>query len=282
MGNIGNYETYSLEELEGDQQEMSKGSSEFMRLKQGRNVVRVIPKRPGSKMFQIVHQHYVDVQGMDGPAVIVCRRHSAPPEAEPEEKECPVCDKVNELRRSGNPVDKKLADRIKARKRIYCNVIDRGEPEAGPKVLSFGVTVKEQIDAIFRDPESGGNFSDPLKGFDLVIERKGSGPLDTEYTVRGSRNVTKLGSRDQIAAWVEAQAELSTYAELKTLEEMRDALAGLEVAEDVGSRRRGRDRQLPPPRGSSARPSRPAKTRTVEDDVAEGVDAEGELEDEEL
>lgn len=271
MGNLIQYESYTVEDAEENEQELSKGSSEFMKLAVGRNVVRVLPAVPGRKVFKVVSQHYLDVSGMDSAAVVVCPRLM-------NKEECLICSKVEELRRSGNPTDKKLADRMYARKRVYCNVIDRKEPEAGPKVLNFGKSIQDQINKIRKDPDGGGDFADPINGFDLIIERTGTGPTDTEYTVLPARAVSRLTKDTETAnAWISNSADLEHYGNLMTLEQMREILLGLNAPEEPQGRRRmsggggggGSNRRLPAPS---------QKRRTVEDDADGEGEVDGELE----
>lgn len=275
MGNLVQYESYTVEDAEENEQELSKGSSEFMKLAVGRNVVRVLPAMPGRKVFKVVSQHYLDVSGMDSAAVVVCPRLM-------NKEECPICSKVEELRRSGNPTDKKLADRMYARKRVYCNVVDRKEPEAGPKVLNFGKSIQDQINKIRKDPDGGGDFADPVNGFDLIIERTGTGPTDTEYTVLPARAVSKLSKdTDTANAWIENSADLETYANLMTLPQMREVLMGLNAPEEQGGGRR----QLSGPRGGGGgqqrrpAPAPQAKRRSIEEDAESEGEVEGELDE---
>lgn len=94
---------------------------------------------------------------------------------------CPVCLFISRLKNSDNPDHIKLADRIRANRRYFVNVIDREEPD---KVKIYG-TNKKFVETILDnsdDPDIG-DMTDPQSGRDITVIRKGSG-LRTRYTYR--------------------------------------------------------------------------------------------------
>jgi hypothetical protein len=94
---------------------------------------------------------------------------------------CPVCVFISRLKNSDNPDHTKLADRIRANRRYFVNVIDREEPD---KVKIYG-TNKKFVEAILdaSDDPDVGDMTDPQSGRDITIVRRGSG-LRTRYSYR--------------------------------------------------------------------------------------------------
>lgn len=94
---------------------------------------------------------------------------------------CPVCMFIARLKNSDDAAHVKLADRIRANRRYFVNVIDREEPD---KVKIYG-TNKKFVEAILDasdDPDIG-DMTDPQSGRDITIIRRGSG-LRTRYSYR--------------------------------------------------------------------------------------------------
>jgi hypothetical protein len=152
---------------------------------------------------------------------------------------CLVCAKVDELRQSQAKADQAAANDLFARRRVFCNVIDRNDEESGPKILAFGKTVHEQLLALRTDPKGGGNYVHPEDGFDVIIERKGTGKNDTEYTVRGDRNSSPLGpSVEVMQEWIDTQENLNSLAMLPSADKVAGYLSGEEVEDEPAPRAR--------------------------------------------
>ena len=108
------------------------GGGGYMRLKEGRNTVRILPEVGDMEFFfQAVGTHHFQ----DG------RRLYCPSFISEGELGCPVCEFVQTLYRSGGKAAKGMADKLRVRKRYWMNVIDRDDEEAGPKILTAGVTI---------------------------------------------------------------------------------------------------------------------------------------------
>lgn len=191
--------------------------------------------------------------------------------------------------------DQDAANGLYARRRTFYRVIDRAD-ETKVKVLAAGKTVHEQLVAL-RDPALGGDYVNPMKGFDVIIERVGTGKNDTKYKVFLARKESPLsldGDIDQMQEWIDDPLNLDQFAKLPTLEEVQRLLAGEEPEEesddeeeDAAPPRRalpaaktGGATQARPASRAAATPPRSAaatpKRRTVEDDYedAEYEDAE--------
>ena len=209
---------FSIEEAEREMMEMEKlsGNSDYMKLVVGRNIVRLLPPKDtsGHSPFQIVMEHFLRLPGAQRPLVFACPTVTA-------KTKCPACEHAARLRASGNPADRELAYDMSAKFRVYCNVINRKEPEKGPQILPIGKMIYEQLLTIRKDEDAGGNYSDPLNGFDIIIERKGTGKNDTEYAVHGSRKQSPLHpDSSQAEEWIATQADLARFARSRSYEEL--------------------------------------------------------------
>ena len=79
--------------------------------------------------------------------------------------------------------------------------------DAGTQVFAFGKMIYEQLRSIRNDPDSGGDFTHPETGFDIIIERTGSGKFDTAYDVRAARHETKLENMN----WLDCRNNLERF-----------------------------------------------------------------------
>lgn len=221
MGNIIKYGSYSLEQAEKEQAELESGDAAFMSFKVGRNVIRILPPPVGKNSpFRIVYQHFFNIPGKQEPIVFVCPRYEL-------KKPCPVCAEADRLKSTGNPVDEERADGLYARRRIYCNAINRAEPEKGPRIAAFGKTVHEPLLALRKNEEEGGDYTNPENGFDVVVNRTGTGKNDTKYVVTPSRTNTPLASTpEQMQDWIDTQHNLERYAKCPTEQELNKLLFG--------------------------------------------------------
>ncbi len=162
------YGSFDMEDADDIDNEMSKSfSAEWMKIKVGKNVVRFLPPPLGSKALRMVWEHQLNLPNGDF-RNFACSRLMA-------EKACMICRKADQLKATGNPADFDRAKGLFPRKRIYANVIDRSEPEIGPKILAFGVKIWDQLKEIREDEDFGGDFTNPETGFDIVIT-PGFGP----------------------------------------------------------------------------------------------------------
>lgn len=221
MSNLAKYEKWAPEQIEEEQQALEL-ESEFVKIKVGRTVMRILPPRPGSRSpFTKVYQHYLDVPGLQSSVSFACPRLNG--NARP----CMVCTKADQLRATGNPKDYAMAGDIRASKRVYANVILRAFEEAGPRIYAFGKGIHEDLMSFAHDPEYG-DFSDPgPEGYDIVIDRKGTGKNDTKYKLKAARNCTPLSGDPQLMEnWLTMMHDLSRFKALKSDEELEELLGG--------------------------------------------------------
>jgi hypothetical protein len=215
-GNIVEYGAYTPEAAEEEHDALGKASGgQFMKLEVGRNVIRILPPPPGRNTpFVTTYQHFINLPGRE-PIVFNCPRMM-------ERRQCPACMKADKLRSSANSMDQDAARDFWASRRVFCAVIDRADQDAGPKVLGFGKTVHEALVAIRRDEDAGGDFTDPAHGFDIIVERVGTGKMDTRYKVMPARKSSPLGKHE----WITAQPNLRALAGVPSWEEIVGMVKG--------------------------------------------------------
>ena len=174
-------------------------NAEYDSLQAGKNVRRVLwPKGDSDSFYSEGYLHFG--LGDNGKTVVTC------PKTFNSKEKCPICEYVEELQKSKNKDDKKLANDIKAKRRIFINVINRDDDEdETPKVLPIGVTILKGLLETICDADYG-DITDYEDGRDVTITRKGKG-LQTEYTVLPKPNA-------------------SVASDTKTLEELEAILNG--------------------------------------------------------
>ncbi len=208
---------YDEEAMERDAKAVNK--SVFLKLKEGKNRLRVLPPKfiPGIKQspFYVTWQHRIEVTGRQYGESVLCLAM--------QKKNCPVCLRATQLLRNATDVDTKTAKGIEARLNVYANVIDRSEPERGPLVYQFGKGVWGKLEA-FNAGDMQVKHWHPVSGADLIITREGSG-LNTRYpNAMPMRQNTPLADNDaQAQEWINTQTDLSSLV----LPRSYDELAGL-------------------------------------------------------
>ncbi len=222
------YGSFELEAAEEEQKDIDQSGGAFFKLKAGRNVVRFPPPPVGARSpFLKVHQHFVQFPGMAKAASFNCPRLMS-------KLPCPVCKKCDELRATGNPADYELAGEYLAKPRVFANIIDRANPEAGPQIIAFGKKIHESLVALRTDEVAGGDFTHPETGFDIVITRSGTTKNDTEYEVKASRKITPLGNME----WLEQLHDLGRLGRVPSGEDILRMLGGPARANVGGGRSR--------------------------------------------
>lgn len=255
------YEPYTKEEAEED---AKRGSSKtnFVKLLLGKNRLRVLPKERGKQLWSVTTEHMGKFGKGGGFVKFVCPG-----------KGCPACATEERLSRTGNANDRKLAQDMRARKVYRTVAIQRGREDEGPLVWEITQTsILDGIRKLREDEDVGGDYTDPNGGFDILIEREGSG-FDTRYTTFPARHSTPLSTDVELAMeWLEKRPNVGAFIFTKTIEEI---VADLEGGDD-DERPRSGQRQLPGTRSAApkaaAKPAATSKRRTAQDDVDEDAD----------
>ena len=263
--NLQKWGTYELDTANQEALDLAheSGGASFMKLKVGKNIVRILPPLPGkSSPFFVTYQHYIRTEGDDKPFAFSCPRLVL-------QIRCPACDEWQRLRKSANRKDQERSREFFPKRRVFCNVINRAEPEQGPMVLAFGKMIHEELIALRQDEDAGGDYTHPINGIDVTIERTGSGKFDTDYQVRLARRSTPISADASVMdAWREAMHDLESFAKLPSDEEIKARLNGEDYDDGSSQESRGskRSRQRAPARNA------------VDSDIADAefTDADGE------
>lgn len=215
----------------------SSGGMDWLKLKDGRNVVRILPGKDGEDFASEAYLHYgVGKTDKDkNGTTVIC------PTTLDEGARCPICELTKEIRKlkkkDGDQYDKQARE-MGRKKRVYFNAIDRGDDlnayEKGEdgkwkkgdehsspiKVLATGIGVYKDVIKNILDPEIG-DITDADNGIDVIIEKSGTG-MKTEYDVRMARSNSPIG----FAVWQEclhdivtlgSKAKIKTYKEIEAI-----------------------------------------------------------------
>ena len=223
-----------MEAIQAERQRLERQGSnaQWDKLQNGKNIRRVLwPKGDKDLCYSEGSIHFG--LGEDGKTSLVCRKTLNP------NSHCPVCDYINKLQQSKDLNDKKLADSLRARKRVYFNVIDRdsisGQDEI--KIMAVGTTVQKQIIAILCDPDYG-DITDFDEGIDITIKRTGQ-LLNTEYTVLPKRDRTPASTTMTKEQIEEAMPDLDAFWVIPSVEDMEKVLYGDDTEDFEPQKSRG-------------------------------------------
>lgn len=262
------YGSYSVEQAQKDREEAARsgGSADFWRVPSGKSSVRFLPPRVGrTDVFRVQYQHFIRVPGATNVVSFVCPRMQAKQD-KITSRFCPACQKLDQLREDGSPGALDQAKDMEPKRRVLTNIIFRGDPERGVLIWGFGKQVQDQLVALRDDQDSGGDWSDPIRGFDIVVEKTGQG-IKTEYKILPARKITRLADDETMNAWLDSMHDLDRHARIPSDEEIRRLTGG-------GGRDRPRDDDRVP---AAVRGAPQQRRRTAADDA---IDTDGEVVDE--
>ena len=200
-------------------------NTEYDKLTPGKNVRRILfPKGNSESFYSEGFIHFS--LGAEGNRVVTC------PKTFSTKNSCPICKYVEELQKSKDKDDKKLAEDMKAKRRIYVNVINRDsdDEEDTPKVLPIGVTILKGLLETICDADYG-DITDPKTGRDVTIKRTGTG-LKTEYTVLPKPNSSVVSDTLSVEELEENMADLEALFVEKSYEELEAILNGEDYSRD--------------------------------------------------
>lgn len=200
-------------------------NADYDKLQNGKNVRRILwPKGDRDSFYSEGFLHFS--LGSDGKQVVTC------PKTFDSKNRCPVCEYVEQLQKSKNKDDKKLANDIKMKKRIYVNVLNRDSEEDAdtPKVLPIGVQILKGLLEAICDPDYG-DITDPENGTDVTITRKGQG-LNTEYSVLPKKKESVVSETSSPEEIEEAMADLDALFIERSYEELEAVLNGESLNDD--------------------------------------------------
>ena len=141
-----------MSKMKSKQEELQKnggsGNFGFDKLKDGKNVRRILPPKGDSDMFYSEGFLHFGL-GEDGKTSVTCLDTFG--------KKCPICEYIDSIKSSKNAEDKELVKNAKKTKRVYINVLNRDndEDEEKPVVLPIGKMILKQIIDYICDPDYG-------------------------------------------------------------------------------------------------------------------------------
>jgi hypothetical protein len=246
---------------------------DFLKINDGDNYYRFLPPLRGQATpFVEVWQHFVGgddipVPGRDRPMVFACPKMT-------DGDHCSVCEQAAELEKSRVKEDREAARALRPRLRVFANVVDMENPDAGPQILPFGKSIFDQLMAFRKNPRKGGNFTHPKTGFTIIITRTGSKKMTRYVCAIDAEGATELEDYD----WITEQHDLSDLVKLPTEEDEALCLTAIEAA--TGHSGGGSvSKALPRQRRKGGGVDRPARTRRREPEAP--IEAEFEEEDDE-
>jgi hypothetical protein len=182
--------------------ETSAGSSGFLSVKEGVTIVRILPEPDGSEMDFFYQEVGIHVLPGKEEKRVYCPKFTSRGE-----KDCPICEVVDQLYRSGDSSSKALAGQLRVQKKYWMNVIERSDEASGPKIWTAGVLAFQQVMGLINDPDFG-DITDPGDGCDIKINREGTGKNDTKYSIQ-ARRPSALGTDEQVEKWLSSARDLS-------------------------------------------------------------------------
>jgi hypothetical protein len=225
------------------------GPMPFWKPKTGKNKVRIMPPwteegHNGYQWYRETWTHWnVGPEDEDRKTSVVCPIKTPPGEI----SACPLCAYVDQLRESGDPANMEEAKALKAKMRIYTNIIDLKDPtwseddieqlladgtpedkcpEAGdPKiqVFAFGSMIfKDLLDYYTDDVD----LVDLDEGYDVNITKEGKG-VNTKYRVRTAPKPSKAPVPDDDPK----VHNLDVLQPLKTPEQIEAIMEGVDPEE---------------------------------------------------
>lgn len=230
----------------------NKGGVSFLDVKDGRNVIRILPPAKDAESFYTeawVHYGVGKTKDNKKGTMVVC------PTTNDENAKCPVCELSKEFYALSSKKDDDMSKQAKSffrKKRVYYNAISRDEDlsvyekqgegddakwmntktdeeESPVKVFGSGVGIFKDIIGLIVDPEYG-DVTDEEEGLDLIITKTGSGQFNTNYDVKTVRKESPVG----FDKWEESLNDLSIFTKSKTYEEIAKIMEGgePEVSDD--------------------------------------------------
>jgi hypothetical protein len=223
------------------------GPMPFYKPKSGANKLRFMPPwtDEGSNAFQWwreVWTHWGVGPDDDSKKNVAC-----PKKTPPVGGECPICDECERLRATGDPADLEMAKQLRAKMRVYTNVIDLNDPiwtqddidemmGAGieedklpevdaPKiqVYGFGSMIFKDLLDYYTDEI---DMTDLDEGYDVILTKEGK-DINTKYRLRLAKEATKAPVPDDDPAL----HNLDVIQQLKTAAEIQAILEGVDPEE---------------------------------------------------
>jgi hypothetical protein len=248
-----------------DEDEAERGAGvRFFTVPVGRTYVRILPPHEEANGRTIVKGgvHWIGGRSISCPAAFRVA------------DECWLCNRAQELYDSGNEDDRKEAAALAMRVRFHANIVTPNDLDTGIQVWEFGRQVYDQIMRYIADPDYG-DISDPEDGYDLIVEREGSG-RKTRYNIRARKSPSALAP-DVIALIEEDPDSLKDLRNLRPFLTDEEMQAGYEGESDEIDEEDEEDERRPAAkRRTSTTTAKTRKAPPVEEEEEEEEDNEPE------
>jgi hypothetical protein len=202
------------------------GGGNFVKLKEGKNILRALPSLPGKPFMKTWYKHFFQL-GAERKTIVCARMQANEP--------CAVCDKGKKLLSSGNRLDTGKAKAFEPKPYVYINVVDMKNPEAGVKIWSMSSYMYKDLIKTLDMNDVQKVFTNPTKGFNIIVLRTGTGANDTRYKLAIARESSELPDAE---AFINTQPDLETAESLPSDEDSDNAADG--KFESLGSSGGGR------------------------------------------
>lgn len=214
-------------------------SSAFIFPKNGTTRVRILSAGPDNEPAVEIVRFYINKHSIISPATF--------------EEPCPFMEEYKRLKDSKDEDDKKLAkSMIPSRRYILACIIfkdTKGQEmdyNGEPRLLVVPSSVYQDIIEYWLDEDEAGDMTDPKTGYDIKIERSGSGQFDTTYSVRACKP-TKIDKsflktvdlegmiRKEIKSYDELENELNEFLNSPSDDEDEESVKKKKAADKVKS-----------------------------------------------
>jgi hypothetical protein len=138
----------------------------------GESLIRILPPVDGKLFYKKVGIHY----RLAGSGMEFCPKLTA-------DDQCPICEVVEELRKSKSPAAVQLVNRLAVVERYLMNIIPLGEDPKKVRQYIAPKTVRLALLKIILDPDYG-DITDLERGRNVVIEKIQGGGGFVNYSVR--------------------------------------------------------------------------------------------------
>jgi hypothetical protein len=175
-------ERWAKKHKELDQQ-LKFGSVEYLKLKEGANIIRLFPPMGGREDFWVELMKSYNV-GPNGKSIVRPDQFGKPD---------PVADDIARLNALGDEASKTRASAMKGKTRILMFAIDRSDEAKGPQLWDGNNMILRDVLAIVADSDYD-DITDPEKGFDITVHyTPGTKKSFPKWQIVPKRNPSPLG-----------------------------------------------------------------------------------------
>lgn len=192
--------------------EGKKGKKEFLRLKKGEHVLRIVPTEDKTPIKEVWLHYNIARQSF------LCPKRNF-------NESCPVCEFASSLWRENSNDSKELAKKMFVQQKYFSPVVVREKMDEGVKWWGYSKTLFEYLGKLFLNPEYG-DLSDPTSGTDLVATvSQPEGKKFPSTTVTPKRKSSKLcEDSKQLKELLANVPDLMSLLDRKTEEEIKKLL----------------------------------------------------------